>query len=507
VIELDGFEARGVILPPTPGNYGAIRGVSGKLVFLRYPRTGSSDENATLAYYDLAEREEKTILSPVSEYAISADGKKVLVGHRGQWAIVDLKPGQKMDKRLATSALEALVDPRAEWREVFTDVWRTYRDIFYDEHMHGLDWNAQREHYGRLLDDAVTRWDVNFVIGELIGEVNASHTYVGGGDLETPRGRRVGLLGVDWAVDRGAYRIARIVRGAPWDLETRSPLAEPGVNVREGDWVLAVNGIPLDVRRDPYAAFEGLAGVTVRLTVNDRPSPEGARQVLVETLTSEGRLRNLEWIEQNRKKVAEATDGRVGYIYVPNTAVFGQTELVRQFNSQMLKDGLIIDERWNGGGQLADRFIEKMNRQMVNRIYFRHGATQTVPGVNHLGSKVMLVNGWAGSGGDAFPWFFQTLKVGPVIGERTWGGLIGPATGHQTIDGGFFTAPQGRLYGPDGKWFAEGHGIDPDIVVTDDQGAMAKGADPQLEAGIAEVLRLIDANPVHLPQRPPFERR
>jgi tricorn protease len=506
-IDLQGFEARGVILPPKPGNYGRIRGAAGKLVFLRFPRTGSGEENATLAYYDLTEREEKTILSPVSQYEISADGKKVLVGNRGQWAIVDLKPAQKMDKRLATANLETEVDPRGEWRQVFADVWRTYRDVFYDAGLHGLDWNAQRTHYGRLLDDAVTRWDVNFVIGELIGEVNASHTYVGGGDVEPPRNRRVGLLGVDWALDRGAYRVARIVRGAPWDLEMRSPLDQPGVNVREGDYILAVNGVPLDAEREPDAAFEGLAGVTVRLTVNDRPSMDGARQVLVETLTSESRLRNLDWIEQNRRKVEAATEGRVGYIYVPNTGVFGQTELVRQFNSQMLKDGLIIDERWNGGGQLADRFIEMMNREVVTRIYFRNGATQTVPGVNHLGAKVMLVNGWAGSGGDAFPWFFQTLKVGPVIGERTWGGLIGPATGHQTLDGGFYTAPQGRLYGPDGKWFAEGHGIDPDLVVTDDQGAMAKGADPQLEAGIAEVTRLMRERPVRLPDRPGFERR
>jgi tricorn protease len=506
-IDLEGFEARGVILPPKPGNYGRLRGAAGKLVFLRFPRTGSGEENATLAYYDLAEREEKTILSPVSQYEITADGKKILVGHRGQWAIVELKPGQKMDKRLATATLEAEIDPRAEWRQVFTDVWRTYRDVFYDPGMHGLDWNAQRAHYGRLLEDAVTRWDVNHVIGELIGEVNASHTYVGGGDLEPPRNRRVGLLGVDWALDRGAFRVARIVRGAPWDLEARSPLDRPGVDVKEGDYILAVNGTPLDPRREPEAAFEGLAGVTVRLTVSDRPSMDGARQVLVETLTSDSRLRNLEWIEQNRRKVEAATDGRVGYVYVPNTAVFGQTELVRQFNSQMLKDGLIIDERWNGGGQLADRFIEMMNREVVTRIFFRNGATQTVPGVNHLGAKVMLVNGWAGSGGDAFPWFFQTLKVGPVIGERTWGGLIGPATGHQTIDGGFYTAPQGRLFGPDGEWFAEGHGIDPDIVVTDDQGAMARGADPQLEAGIAEVTRLMREHPVRLPERPAFERR
>jgi tricorn protease len=245
----------------------------------------------------------------------------------------------------------------------------------------------------------------------------------------------------------------------------------------------------------------------VRLTVNDRPTLEGSRPVLVETLTSESRLRNLAWIEANRRKVEEATNGTVGYLYVPNTAVFGQTELVRQFNSQMKKDGLIIDERWNGGGQLADRFIEMMNRETVNFIYFRNGRTAIQPPVNHLGAKVMLVNGWAGSGGDAFPWFFQTLEVGPVIGERTWGGLIGPASGHQTIDGGFFTAPPGRLYGPDGEWFAEGHGIDPDMPVVDDQGAMARGGDPQLEAGIAEVLRLIGERPVRLPGRPAFERR
>jgi tricorn protease len=506
-IDVEGFEARAVALPPRAGNYGPLRAVSGKLLFLRFPRSGSADTTATLAYYDFAERDEKVVLSPVGSYELSADGKKVLVGFRNQYAIVDLKPAQKMDKRLATQGLTAVVDPREEWRQVFTDVWRTYRDVFYDENLHGLDWNAQREHYGRMLNDAVTRWDVNFVIGELIGEVNASHTYVSGGDTETPRSRQVGLLGVDWALEDGVYRIARIVRGAPWDLEARSPLAQPGVNVREGEYVLAVNGMPLDARREPYAAFEGLAGVTVRLTVNDRPTLEGSRQVLVETLGSESRLRNLEWIEANRKKVADASQGRVGYIYVPNTAVFGQTELVRQFNSQMLKDGLIIDERWNGGGQLADRFIEMMNREVVNRIYFRNGMTTTQPAVNHLGSKVMLVNGWAGSGGDAFPWFFQTLKVGPVIGERTWGGLIGPASGHGLIDGGSFTAPPGRLYGPDGRWFAEGHGIDPDIPIVDDQGAMARGGDPQLEAGIAEVMRLIRENPVRLPDRPAFERR
>jgi tricorn protease len=229
--------------------------------------------------------------------------------------------------------------------------------------------------------------------------------------------------------------------------------------------------------------------------------------VLVRTLDSEARLRNLEWIEANRRRVAKATGGRVGYIFVPNTSISGQTELVRQLNSQMRKAGLIIDERFNAGGQLPDRFIEKINRQMVTRIAFRHGATATQPNVSHYGPKVMLINGWAGSGGDAFPYFFKQMGVGPLIGERTWGGLIGPAMGHRLIDGGRFTAPPGRIYSPQGVWFAEGHGVEPDIPVVDDPGAMAKGGDPQLEAGIAEVLRLIELHPPALAPPPPFEKR
>jgi len=506
-IDLDGLETRGVVLSPGAGNYGTLRAVKGKVLYLRYPRSGSGAENAAIVYYDLEAREEKTVFEPASDYEVTADGKKLLVNNRGQWAIIDIKPSQKMEKRLATSSLETIVDPRAEWRELFTDVWRTYRDVFYDPSLHGLDWAAMREHYGALLDDAVTRWDVNFVIGELIGEVSASHTYVGGGDTESAPSRPVGLLGIDWTLEGGAYRIARIVRGAPWDLETRSPLAEPGINVSEGEYILAVNGTPLDTSREPYAAFAGLAGSTVALTVNDRPTMNGARRVLVTTLRSETRLRNLEWIERNRKKVEDATGGRVGYIFVPNTAVSGQTELVRQFNSQMLKDGLIIDERFNAGGQLPDRFIELMNRQMVMRIYFRNGKIQDWPPVNHAGSKVMLINGWAGSGGDAYPYFFKAMRVGPLIGERTWGGLIGPASGHRLIDGGFYTAPPGRLFGVDGTWFAEGHGVDPDIPVVDDQGVMAKGGDPQLEAAIAEVMRLMAEHPVERAARPAFERR
>jgi len=506
-IDLEGFEARGVVLPPESGNYGTLRAAADKVIYLRHPRTGSDEDDSQIAYYDLEEREAKTVVGAASDYQLSADGKKMLVRHGPRHAIVDVAPDQKLEKALATDELEMDIDPRAEWRQLFTEVWRTYRDYFYDPSLHGLDWQGLRDHYGALVDDAVTRWDVNFIIGDLIAEVNASHTYVFGGDTETPPRRQVGLLGIDWAVENGAFQIDRIVRGAPWDIETRSPLLEPGVDVREGDYILAVNGLPLDTGREPFAAFEGLAGTTVTVTVNSRPTLEGARDVLVETLTSESRLRNLEWIESNRRRVDEATDGRVGYIYVINTGTFGQTELVRQFNSQMKKDGLIIDERFNGGGQLPDRFVEQMNRQMVAMLYFRNGHRQTWPPVTHYGPKVMLINGWAGSGGDAFPWFFREMEAGPLIGERTWGGLIGPATGHQLIDGGFYTAPAGRLYTVDGEWFAEGHGVEPDIPVVDHPGEMAKGHDPQLEAAIAEVMRLIEENPPRMPERPPFERR
>jgi len=512
-IDLDGFEGRAVVLPAEAGNYGAVRAVSGKVLYLRAPRTGSADTTGSIVYYDLKEREEKTVLADADGFDVSADGKKLLVHVKDSWAIIDVGPDQKLvgknkkSRRLATDGMEMMLDPREEWRQLFNDVWRAYRDYFYDPKLHGLDWLDLRTQYGNMLDDAVTRWDVNFVIGELIGEVNASHTYVGGGDTERPRRERIGLLGVDWTLENGAYRIARIVRGAPWDAETRSPLAEPGVDISEGDYVLSVNGIPLDNGKDPYAAFEGLAGKTVALTVNDRPSTEGSREVLVETLTSEAALRNREWIEHNRRRVEEASGGRIGYIHVPDTSVNGQTELVRQLNSQVRKAGLIIDERFNAGGQIPDRFVEKVNRQMLTHIFFRHGETVTWPIVTHYGPKAMLINGWAGSGGDAFPFIFKRLEVGPLVGERTWGGLVGPAVRHQLIDGGVYTAPPGRFYDVDGEWFPEGHGVEPDIYVVDDPGEMARGKDPQLDVAVEKVLEMIAQNPAEFAEPPPFERR
>ena len=508
-VEIDtaGFEQRAVVLPITGGNFAELYAVSGKVVYRKTPTAGSTDTKTPIMYYDLKEREEKTVVPDADGFQMTYDGKKLGVSQEHRYYIIDLKADQKLDKPLRIAEMEMTVDPRAEWRQIFNDVWRVERDFFYDPNMHGVDWAAMRERYGRLIGDAVTRWDVNFVIGELISELSSSHTYRGGGDLEPAPERAVGLLGVDWGLENGAFRIAHIVDGGAWDSEARSPLARPGVNVHEGDYVLAVNGIPMDVTKDPWAAFEGLAGVAVDLTVNDRPTPEGARHVVVETLRDETRLRTLAWMEGNRRRVEQATNGRVGYIYVPSTGIDGQTELERQFIAQFTKDALIIDERWNSGGQIPDRFIEMLNRPVLGYWAVRDGADWRWPPAAHFGPEVMLINGWSGSGGDAFPYFFREKGLGPLIGQRTWGGLIGITGAPPLMDGGSVTVPTFRLYSPTGEWFPEGVGVAPDIAVVDDPTQLARGTDPQLERAIQECLRQLQEHAVTPPRRPAYENR
>jgi tricorn protease len=506
-IDLAGLEERLVVLPPEAGNYRDLYGVAGKVIYRRMPRTGSEDKKQPIVYYDLEEREEKTVVGDADGFQVAADGKKLLVWKKDAYAVVDIKPDQKMDKAMPTSDLSMTLDPVAEWHQIFNDVWRFYRDYFYDPHLHGEDWKAMRVRYGALLDDAVTRWDVNYVIGEMIAEINSSHTYRGGGDTEKAAERPVGLLGVDYALENGAYRFKRILEGAPWDSEARSPLREPGVNVKEGDYLLAVNHVPVDVRQDPWAAFQGLAGEAVLLTVNSKPTMEGARDVLVKPLASEYRLRNLAWIDGKRRHVEQATGGRVGYIYVPDTGRNGQTELVRQFAGQFDKEGLIIDERFNSGGQIPDRFIELLNRPLYNYWAVRDGRDWQWPPVSNVGPKVMLINGWSGSGGDAFPFYFRKAGLGPLIGTRTWGGLIGISGVPGLIDGGRVTVPTFGIYSTDGKWIIEGHGVDPDIEVVDDPAKMADGGDPQLDKAIEVVMARLAAHPPTRPPRPPYPDR
>jgi len=506
-ITIQDFEKWLVVLPPRSGNYNSLEAVEGKILYIRLPRTGSGDKASPLVAYDLKEREEKIILDDVDGYRLSADRKKVLVWKGRNAAIIDPKPGQKLQKKLRLEELEMTVDPRAEWRQLFRDAWRLCRDFFYDPGMHGVDWEAMRDQYAALLEDAVTRWDVNYVIGELIAELNASHTYRGGGDVEREPRVGVGYLGVDWEIQNGVYRIARIIEGASWDSEVRSPLTLPGINVKEGDYILAVNGVPLDASRSPWAAFQGLAGKTVELTVNDKPTTEGSRKVIVETLRSETRLRNLARIEENRRFVEARSGGRIGYIYVQDTSITGQNELVRQFSAQFQKQGLVIDERFNSGGQIPDRFIELLKRPPLAFWAVRDGKDWQWPPVAHFGPKAMLINGWSGSGGDAFPDYFRKAGLGPLIGTRTWGGLIGMSGAPSLIDGGRVTVPTFRMYDPDGKWFKEGHGVDPDIEVKEDPALLALGTDPQLERAVEEVLRMLEEKPFVKPARPPYEDR
>jgi tricorn protease len=505
-IDIDGFETRAVVLPPKGGNYADLQATKGKLLYRRVPRTGSGEQKNAIAYFDFAEREEKTVLDDADGFEVTADGKKMLVVSKKKFAILEIKPQQKFEKPMVTADMEAPVDPRAEWRQMFTDVFRFERDFFYDPGMHGVDWAGLRQRYGKLLDDAVTRWDVDFVIGEFIGELNASHTYHGGGDMEQAPQRSVGLLGVDWELSNGAYRVKRIIRGGPWDASVRSPLDEPGVNVKEGEYVLAVNGVSIDTKQDPWAAFQGLGDKTVVLTVNGSPSATGARQVVVRCLPSETELRFRAWIEERRRIVDTATNGKIGYIYVQSTGVDAQNELVRQFMAQWKKDGLIIDERWNSGGQIPDRFIELLNRPILAYWAVRDGGSQQWPPVAHRGPQVMLINGWSGSGGDAFPTYFREAGLGPLIGTRTWGGLIGISGAPALADGGGVTVPTFRMYDPKGQWFAEGHGVEPDIVVDDDPAQIAAGKDPQLARAIKEVTERAAKAP-KAPARPPYEKR
>jgi tricorn protease len=505
-IDLDGFEGRAVVLPPKAGNYANLHAIKGKLLYRRRPRTGSGEEKSSIVYFDLTEREEKTVLEEGEGFETTFDGKKMLVVSKKKFAILEIKEKQKFEKPMVTADLEAPVDPRAEWRQMFADTFRFERDFFYDPGMHGVDWQGLRQRYGKLLDDAVTRWDVDFVLGEFIGELNASHTYKGGGDLEQAPKRSVGMLGVDWELANAAYRIKRIVRGGPWDATIRSPLDEPGVAVKEGEYVLAVNGVPIDTKRDPWSSFQGLGDKTVVLTVNATPSASGARQVVVKCLADETDLRFRAWIEDRRQMVDKATGGKIGYIYVQSTGVDAQNDLVRQFMAQWKKDGLIIDERWNSGGQIPDRFIELLNRPILAYWAVRDGASWQWPPVAHRGPQVMLINGWSGSGGDAFPAYFREAGLGPLIGTRTWGGLIGISGAPGLADGGSVTVPTFRMYDKKGRWFAEGYGVDPDIAVDDDAFQLAKGTDPQLDRAIKEVVDRAAKTPKP-PARPAYEKR
>lgn len=508
-IDFGDMESRLQLLPPAPGNFGQLMPFEGKLAYIRFPNTGSGGGDPELKFYDIEEQEEKSILADVQSAVQTADGGAILVASNNRYGIVEANPEQRLEDTVPTDGLVMQLVPREEWRQIYDDTWRRYRDFFYDPNMHGLDWDALYEQYGALLTDARTRWDVQNIQFHLLGETSAGHTYVRQGDVESVERRVTGFLGIDWEQDDSLYRIGRIVRPASWDTEVRSPFDVTGMDINEGDYILAVNGVRLDPAKDPYAAFDGLSGETISLLVSSSGEQEDARSVTVKALTQnqENLLRNLEWIENNRKLVDELSDGRLGYVYMTNTAARGQLELVRMFYGQLEKEGFVIDERFNGGGQLADRFLELMQRPVVYNLHWRHGKDQTQP--PKPGSPVlgMLINGWAASGGDGLPWAFQELEAGPIVGENTMGILVGPATGHQLIDGGGITVPGARLYDNDGHWFWEGEGVSPDTEIWDDPTVLASGRDPQIEELVEQLMEALDNAPPRMTPAPALEDR
>ncbi|PKV48696.1 tricorn protease [Aquimarina sp. MAR_2010_214] len=497
-IDFNGIESRMIILPVELGNTGGISAAKGKIIFLKNPRTGSKDEKSVLKYYDFEEDEEKTILENVDDYELSFDNNSILVFSEEKMGIIEVAKDQSLEDYIDTSNMEMTVNPKEEWRQIFTDIWRLERDFFYDKNLHGLDWEAMKKKYEPLIEYAASRNDLNKITGALIAELNASHTYRGGGDVVSSTNKSTGYLGVDWEMHQGKYRIKKIIMPAPWDTEVKSPLRKPGVLVEEGDYILRINGIELTEYADPYVALEGKANETIEITVSKTPDGKNSKKYLVQPIKSEARLRNLAWIEKKRKYVEEKSGGRIGYIYVPSTGIDGQEELVRMFYAQHHKDGLIIDERFNNGGQIPDRFVELLNRPLLSYYKVREGKDWAWPPRGHYGPKAMLINGWSGSGGDAFPDYFKKRKVGPLIGTRTWGGLIGISGAPELIDGGYVTVPTFRMYNPDGTWFAEGHGVEPDIHVPENPGKDAQGIDVQLDRAINEVLKTLkesDKNP------------
>ncbi len=515
-IDLDGFERRARLLDTPQGLYSQLAAAGGKL-FYRF-RTAEEQEWA-LKVYDLAEGEETTLLEDVASYQLSADGKRLGIvqsGPRGmRFSILDAKPGAEPTP-VSTDGMLATIDPRAEWAQVFHEAWRLYRDFFYAENLHGVDWPAIRDQYAALLDDCNSREDVGFVIAEMISELNVGHSYYqGGGHEDVPR-RNVGMLGVDFDLRPGenGFRIDRIYRGGPWDADVRNPLEAPGVDVHEGDLLLAVNGVPVDTGKDPWAAFLGLAGRTVTLTLASGEHSEDAnsgedtenepRDVVVELLNGDFMHRYWAWVEANRAHVEEASGGRIGYIYVPNTSTWGRDNLFRQFHAQRHLDALIIDDRWNGGGSIPTRFIELLNRPVQ---YFLAGRDKETimpwPPMSHSGPKAMLINGNSASGGDSFPYFFRAAGLGKLIGTRTWGGVVGLSGGPQLIDGDGVTVPRWGVFELDGTWGMEGHGVDPDIEVVDDPALMLDGGDPQLDVAVEHLLEELERNPPLDVPRPP----
>ncbi|MGH9868124.1 MAG: S41 family peptidase [Candidatus Polarisedimenticolia bacterium] len=518
VIHLDRIGSRLAQLPVPPGRYQGLSAPDGKVIYIKQPPQSATGDDgdggapaASIRMFDLKERKDQEIISGVEpRYALSKDGGKLFYKSRDTVGIIEVKEGKKSGDGKVEKAgeLMALVDPHKEWRQMYEEAWRLERDFYYDPGMGGLNWKAMGERYRQLLPYVAHRTDLNYILGELQGELATSHAYVGGGD--TPRVARtgVGLLGADLELDAksGLYRFSKIYAKRDWNSGTAAPLNEPGVLVKEGDYLLEVNGRPVRAPENVFAAFVGTDGRQTRITVGSSPSDKSPRTYTVTPVGNDTSLRYDDWVEANRRKVDEATGGRIAYIHVPNTAIGGIQQFTRQYYPQVHKEGIIVDERFNGGGFIPDFFVERLRRTTMVYWSNRDGNDFRTPGTAVDGPKCILVNEYAGSGGDAFPYYFRMAGLGPVIGKRTWGGLVGISRFLPLVDGGAITMPDFGMWDPaKGDWVVENHGVDPDIEVENAPHLVAAGKDPQLERGIAYVMEKLGKEPAKKPARPKYK--
>lgn len=507
-IEFDGIETRLVRAPIDPDNITGFEITKKAILYIvsdgqYYGRDGAFKPK--LKSWSFEERKSSDLFEGVDGLAVSRDGGSALVKSDGAYKLLDLGAAKPEPKEVKTDGLFALVDPKAEYAEIFRETWRRYRDHFYVQNMHGYDWPAIRAKYEPMLAWVGDRSDLNYLLGQMVAELNVGHAYVSGGDLGLPPKPRVGLLGARFELDAasGQYRIAKILQGQNDEERYRSPLTELGVDVHEGDYVVAINGQPLGAQDSPYRLLRTAPGQLVQLTVNGKPGGDGARTALVRPIDSEEPLNYYAWVAHNRDYVAKASNGELGYLHIPDMGADGIREFIKWYYPQLRKQGLVVDVRDNGGGNVSAMIIERLSRKLLGLDYGRGvDFVGTYPNETFLGHLVALCNGTTASDGDIFSHMFKQAKLGPLIGVRTWGGVVGITGWGPAIDGGEIFVPQFASASTEGQYVVEGHGVDPDIVVEQDVAAQLAGKDPQLDRGIEELKKAVQAKPVKLPPRP-----
>jgi tricorn protease len=507
-IDLDGIGQRIVALPIKPANYVALdAGKAGTLFLSELPDVPRFEPNTpvTVTKFEASTRKTEPFLGGINGFDVSANGEKVLYRQGPGWFIAKTdaapKPGEGA---LNVGAMEVLVDPRVEWNQMYREVWRIERDFLYDPNHHGLNIPAAEKKYAAYLKGVGGRADLNYLFEEMLGEVTIGHMFISGGDIPQAPKVKGGLLGADYKIENGRYRFARVFNGENWNPDLRAPLTQPGVEVKTGEYLLEVNGVDVRPPADVSKFLENTADTQVRIKVGPSPDGKDAREVTVVPVRTEFPLRNRAWEEDNRRKVEELSGGRVAYVHVPDTAVGGFLNFNRFYFAQVGKQAAVIDERYNHGGAIADYIIDELERPLRNCAISREGEKFCSPLAQIYGPKTMIINEMSGSGGDALPWMFKQDKVGPLVGTRTWGGLVGIYGYPPLMDGGFVTAPRVAIYGLHGEWEVENHGIAPDIEVENDPASVAAGHDAQLEKAVQVTLEALKKNPVVIPDHPPY---